>query len=359
MNLSTTMNDSTKTAPADIRRARIDNPKLRERDLADQLAITEAELVAAHCGHGVRCIATDLDRLLAGLGALGEVMALTRNQSAVHEKIGLYDKPVPGKHAAMFLGKEIDLRLFPRHFVHGFAVEKRDGSAVRRSLQFFDAHGDAVHKIHLRPVSDVNAYEALVATLLSADQSDTVAVEPQPATGATEPAAAPVDTDALRTRWAEMRDVHQFVGILRDMKLTRRRAVELVGRDFAYRLGNEAVAAMMHEAARSALPIMCFIGSRGCIQIHSGPIRTLKPMGPWLNVMDPGFHLHLRTDRICDVWAVKKPTRDGHVTSIEAYDAAGSLIIQFFGQREEGTDERGEWRSLVAGLPVHAQFTAA
>ena len=57
MNLSTTMNDSTKTAPADIRRARIDNPKLRERDLADQLAITEAELVAAHCGHGVRRIA--------------------------------------------------------------------------------------------------------------------------------------------------------------------------------------------------------------------------------------------------------------------------------------------------------------
>lgn len=359
MNLSTTMNDSTKTAPADIRRARIDNPKLRERDLADQLAITEAELVAAHCGHGVRRIAPDLDRLLAGLGALGEVMALTRNESAVHEKIGPYDKPVPGKHAAMLLGKDIDLRLFPRHFVHGFAVEKRDETNVRRSLQFFDAHGDAVHKIHLRPASDVNAYERLVATLLSDDQTASVAIAPPPATGGAEPTDTPVDTDALRTRWADMRDVHQFIGILRDLKLTRRRAVELVGRDFAYRLDNEAVAAMMHGAARIALPIMCFVGSRGCIQIHSGPIRTLKPMGPWLNVMDPGFHLHLRADHISDAWAVKKPTRDGHVTSIEAYDAAGSLIIQFFGQREEGTEERGEWRSLVAGLPVHAQSTAA
>jgi len=34
-----------KPTPSDIRRARLDDPKMRERDLANQLAITEAELV--------------------------------------------------------------------------------------------------------------------------------------------------------------------------------------------------------------------------------------------------------------------------------------------------------------------------
>ena len=93
-------------------------------------------------------------------------MALTRNESAVHEKIGVYDKVVTGKHNAMVLGQDIDLRIFPKVWAHGFAVEKRDGDEIRHSLQFFDDAGDAVHKVHLRPASALVAYQALVERLL-------------------------------------------------------------------------------------------------------------------------------------------------------------------------------------------------
>ena len=109
--------------------------------------------------------------LLTGLEAVGEVMALTRNESAVHEKIGVYDKVVTGDHNAMVLGENIDLRIFPKVWAHGFAVEKRDGDEIRRSLQFFDEAGEAVHKVHLRPASNLYAYQKLVAELASADQS--------------------------------------------------------------------------------------------------------------------------------------------------------------------------------------------
>ena len=44
------MTDTHKPAPQDIRQARADNPKMRERDLAQQLGITEADLVAAYSG---------------------------------------------------------------------------------------------------------------------------------------------------------------------------------------------------------------------------------------------------------------------------------------------------------------------
>ncbi|WP_157016195.1 hemin-degrading factor [Mesorhizobium xinjiangense] len=344
--------------PEAIRAAWADNPKMRERDLANQLGISEAEFVAAYCGISARRIVPDVDKLLGGIGAVGEVMALTRNESAVHEKIGPYDKPVAGKHAAMVLGAEIDLRIFPKHWVHGFAVEKADGEQVRRSLQFFDAAGEAVHKIHLRPSSDVEAYERLVRDMLAPDQSQTVAIATD-GDKAEEPAAEP-DLTELRRRWGTMTDVHQFAGILRDMKLTRRKAVEVIGRDFAWRLDNGAVEAMMrHAAQEDDLPIMCFVGNRGCIQIHSGPIREIKPMGPWLNVMDPTFHLHLRLDHIAEVWAVRKPNKDGHVTSIEAYGADGSMIIQFFGKRKEGVDERPDWRFIVENLPQVPHSTAA
>lgn len=351
------MTASMKPSPSEIRVAREENPKMRERDLAASLGISEAEFVAAWCGEGVRRIDADIGRLFAGVTALGEVMALTRNESAVHEKIGVYERPIVGERAAMVLGPDIDLRVFPRVWAHGFAVERRDGDNVRRSLQFFDAAGDAVHKIHLRPASDLDAYEGLVASLLSPDQDPTVAT--LSAAASEVGTGSVVDLDDLRQRWGRMTDVHQFIGILRDLNLSRRRAVELVGEKFAWRIENDAVAMMMHRAAEIELPIMCFVGNRGCIQIHSGPISQIKPMGPWLNVMDPTFHLHLRLDHITDVWAVRKPNSDGHVTSIEAYGADGSLIIQFFGKREEGTDERPQWRALVECFQPLPQSTAA
>jgi putative hemin transport protein len=83
---------------------------------------------------------------------------------------------------------------------------------------------------------------------------------------------------------------------------------------------------------------MVFAGSRGCVQIHAGTIRNVKPMGPWLNILDENFHMHLRLDHIADLWAVRKPTDRGQVTSVEAYDANGSLIVQFFGIQEKGLD---------------------
>lgn len=50
------------------------------------------------------------------------------------------------------------------------------------------------------------------------------------------------------------------------------------------------------------LPITVFAGSRGCVQIHGGPIRNVKPMGPWFNnIIDETFHMHLRLDHIASL----------------------------------------------------------
>ncbi|AZO54276.1 MULTISPECIES: hemin-degrading factor [unclassified Mesorhizobium] len=353
------MDQRVKPAPHEIRRARTENPKARERDLAGQLGISEAELVAAHCGDGVIRIEPRVNDLLTGLEAVGEVMALTRNESAVHEKIGVYDKVVTGNHNAMVLGENIDLRIFPKVWAHGFAVEKRDGDDIRRSLQFFDAAGEAVHKVHLRPASSLYAYQKLVASLESPNQEPTIEISGPVLDEENEAGTSTASLDDLRDRWSRLTDVHQFFGMLKTLKLSRRQAVRMVGQDYAWVLDNDAVRAMFHHAAESEMPIMCFVGNRGCIQIHSGPVKSIKPMGPWINVLDETFHLHLRTDHIHEVWAVRKPTRDGHVTSLEVYAANGDMIIQFFGKRHEGESERDDWRFLAEHLPRIPSPTAA
>lgn len=343
-------------SPQEIRQARIEKSQLRERDLAKQLGISELALLAAHCGEGALRLQPNISSIIKGLEPVGEVMALTRNESAVHEKIGVYDKIVAGDHSILALGEDIDLRIFPREWAHAFAVKKRDGDDISRSLQFFDASGDAVHKVHLRPSSDLGAYRRLVETHLSTDQSQSVATTTFPREIDN---AATADQNALRDRWSKMTDVHQFFGVLKALKLSRLQAVRMVGLDYARELGTAAVQTMMQRAADGAMPIMCFVGNRGCIQIHSGPIHTVRPMGPWLNIMDENFHLHLRLDHVREAWAVRKPTKDGHVTSLEAYGADGEMIIQFFGKRHEGNRERADWRALVESLPAAERLTAA
>lgn len=343
--------------PAQIREIRARHPEMRERDFARIHAISEAELVAAQVGSTAIALRPDVGALLRGLPACGEVMALTRNESAVHEKIGPYEKPVVGARAAMVLGEQIDLRLFPGHWHFGFAVEKTgEDGAVRHSLQFFDAQGTAVHKVHARPATNMAAWDALIASLRYEQQDDAIVLTP---TSAPEAVGEPAGVDQLRQRWQAMTDTHQFFGVLRDLNLPRLDALEMVGEDYAFQLDHAATATLFAEAAAAELPIMVFVGNPGCIQIHSGPVEAIKTLGPWLNVMDDTFHLHLRLDQITSVWGVRKPTADGHVSSVEAYDANRELIIQFFGKRIEGQDERPVWRSIVEALPIFAQTNAA
>jgi putative hemin transport protein len=94
-----------------------------------------------------------------------------------------------------------------------------------------------------------------------------------------------------------------------------------------------------------------FVGNPGCIQIHSGPVHNLKRMGPWFNVLDPDFNLHLREDKIVSAWVVYKPTRDGTVTSLELYDADDFCFAQLFGARKPGKPELEGWRAIAAALP--------
>src|SRR5690606_12707373 len=125
---------------------------------------------------------------------------------------------------------------------------------------------------------------------------------------------------------SRMTDVHEFFGMLKALRLTRHQALHMVGDDYAWKLADEGLAAMFNNAGADGMPFMCFVGNQGCIQIHSGPVSNIKTMGPWINVLDETFHLHLRADHIKELWAVRKPTKDGHVTSIEAYDAAKELV---------------------------------
>ncbi|RYH04631.1 hemin-degrading factor [Salipiger sp. IMCC34102] len=338
------------TERARIRAAAAEAPPARERDLAARIGVSEAALLAAHAGEAgspwqVTPIVATSDRLMPVAQALGEVMALTRTRSCVHERVGRYEDWHQGDHASMVLGAEIDLRIFPKFWAHAYAVEK-DG---RRSLQVFDAAGDAVHKIFLREGSDLATFEAAKEALaIDAPFPDFAEREaPEPARG------NPDKTEVLRREWGRLTDTHQFLLLCRKLKMNRLGANRLAGAPFARQLTPGAAAEALQRLAGGALPVMIFVGNRGCIQIHSGPVTRVEPMGPWLNVLDDRFNLHLRTDHVAEVWAIEKPTKRGPARSLEAFDADGGLIFQIFGFRQQdGADHSEAWGALLDDLPT-------
>ena len=334
---------------ADIRKARTDNPKLRERDLAANLGIPEARFVDAFSGCGVRRLRADTDAIIAGLADVGEAMALTRNAFAVHEKTGRYENATLGGHVVTVLGAQIDLRIFPGHWAHAFAVEKKAGGSALRSIQIFDAHGDAVHKVFTREGTDPDAWDGLIGALERDAPAGRIAFTPR-----CNGAAADLDgerTAELRAAWGAMTDTHQVAGLVRRFGPGSRGAlVRHLAPEFAAMLIDGAVETLLRIVANERMPIMVFVRNAGCLQVHSGPIATLKRVGPWFNVMDPGFHLHLRTDRIGSVWAVRKPTDRGDVISVEAFAADGDPVIMINATPDQARPAASDWRSLVEGL---------
>lgn len=331
-------------------KAKDDNPGMRARDAAALLGVSEASLIASLVGHGAVRLDGDFARLLERMPEAGEVMVLTRNESCVHEKVGEYGNVDIPPGGGVVLNHDVDLRVFMGHWRHGYALQEpmKDGG-LRRSLQFFDGEGVAVHKIYARDATNISTWSAIVDAFRAGDQSDVFQPLAYPAK-ATERPDSEIDIAGLRANWEALQDVHEFFGMLRDFGVGRHQAFRLVGAPYAEPVQTDSARRALETAAERAAPIMVFVGNRGCIQIHTGPVERIKVTGPWLNVLDPGFNLHLREDRIESAWVVRKPTRDGSITSLELFDADGINFAMFFGERRAGQHEREDWRAIVGTL---------
>ena len=325
------------------------NPKVRIRDAAERLGVSEAELVATSCGDGTVRLGGDWSRFLERLEELGPVMALTRNEHAVHEKEGVFRDVHFHGRMGLVLDEGIDLRLFMDHWHHGFAVETEGRRGPLRSFQFFDRHGTAVHKVYLTEESDRAAWQLLTDEYADVDQSPRQCVCPA-VPSLPEGDDGAIDVAGLEAAWRALEDTHDFHRLLGRFQVRRVQALRLVDDSLASRVDPSSLARVLRRAAREGLHIMVFVGSPGVIQIHSGPIANVKSTGPWINVLDDGFNLHVREDRVDTAWVVNKPTRDGEVASLEVYDDGGETIALLFARRKQGREAVDGWNAALAGL---------
>lgn len=317
------------------------------RDIAAAMGISEAELTEARVGHDAVRLQDNARTILAALENVGETKCICRNEYAVHEQVGAFTHQHLDGHAGLVLNpRALDLRLFLSQWASAFHVNDQG----RESIQFFDPHGDAVLKVYTTDATDSAAWQALIA---EQTQSNPTPLALRPVESARY--AETADGAALEKEWRAMTDVHQFFVLLRKYNLSRQQAFRLVSDDLACRIDTEALPRLLETIQQDGNEFMIFVGNRGCVQIFTGTLEKLTPMRGWINIFNSTFTLHLREETIDEVWVTRKPTVDGHVTSVELFAKDGTQIAQLYGQRSEGHPEQTQWRNQVDSLTPEGQ----
>lgn len=333
-------------------------PQLRNRNAAAELGISEFEYMTLDIGPDRILLDADWKEVLLEVHKMGYVMGLTRNESCVHERKGVYDNiSFTDGHANMgvAVNPDIDLRLFMNSWTYGIAViVRREKLDDLYSLQFYSAEGEAIHKIYSTKKSDLDAYHSIVEKF-KAEKQEPIILDRSSFVAPEVKAPNPnPNIEGLQKDWLKLKDTHGFFGMLRRYKLTRIQALENAPEGMAEKIDIDSIYRMLELAVERQVSIMCFTGNQGCIQIHTGPIQNLKEMRGWYNILDPKFNLHLNTEDIDQAWIVRKPTTDGIVTSVEYFDKEGELITYFFGARKPGIPELDSWREIVEDTQLNS-----
>ncbi|MBN3518799.1 hemin-degrading factor [Algoriphagus lutimaris] len=344
-------NESTDTLKQNWEELKSDFPQLRIRDAAKRLGVSEAELLATGIGENVIRLQDNFKSQVLDFPKLGKVMSLTRNEACVLEHKGPFQKielHAAGPSTIATVIGPIEQRVFFKSWKFGFAVTTQSPRGILKSLQYFDQTGEAILKVYLQEKSNPEAYELMVEKYASENQHIPLSIEmpEKPIYSSLDE----LDMEEFQSDWANMKDTHDFFGMLRKHKLNRLDAVKWIGDRWAYEVSKSSVRKVLSVASETQLPIMIFAGNKGNIQIHQGKVRTIRQMGDWINVLDPDFNMHLNESEVDSAYVVHKNTTDGYVSALELFDKNGEMVAQFFGLRKPGLPQKPAWKELLDQL---------
>lgn len=289
----------------------------------------------------------------------GHVRAQTANGLAVMERTGVamrleQDGAAPApladgeayarNIAGGYVGGDVDLRFDFDAWRYGFAVTQPAGDgAVSRSLQFFDAQGNAVHKLFITNDAAAGLFDLLVLDFRAPDQQRPLVME-APGQKAEKPDSA-VDVRQFRQAWLAMADPGQFGALVAEFGVTREQALRLAPPGMAQPLAPHALRFLLDEVAKHQLPIKAFVGNAGVTQIYTGTIAAAAADGAGYAAQAPGFSLRLRDSALHSGYVVQR----AGATSVEFFGPDGEPVVTFVGMRDRAQPQA--WANLVKGLP--------
>ena len=303
--------------------------KLRHREIASFLNVSELELIDAHSSvtklesiksspnlaRAIR-LKPSWSNIISDIQGFGEVLSLTRNVHAAHENLAFYKHASSSDGVGMVLSDELSMRLMFSRWEYGYLFEECKSTALERSVQFFNEFGVPVHKIFLLPHSHHWYFEDLAKKWADSNQEPGVIVQ-----------------DKLRIEQCSARGA--MAAMIEERNAHQREFIE-----------PDAMSFLLSWAANAKLPLNITVQNDGADQSHEGVLDEVKSRQDWLHLSNQQFNCHLQMTPALKIQV------NHHVKpySIEMFDHSGFLLALIALSMRATQAEREIWESGLEQL---------
>ena len=269
------------------------NSKLRIRDISNKLNVSEAELLSLSVNDSVSFLSiNDFNQFFTYLlSNIDKVMFLIRSEFVVHEKIIIpFQYKIINDSIINKKNNSLLIKFNSETFKYSFFEIKRHNNRNLKSFQFFDYDGTSVLKIYLKGKKDVE-FENL---------ANQYKIEYK----------YQIQKDFTSDKYIQFKNKHSDkIPPHSDFKLTLRQ--------------------LLNGIAKKSIPVNIYAFGIECMQCHSDIIKNIVDYGPWLNVMDKNFNIHVLENKIS---FFKSGIRDDN-NCIDFYDINNNLVLSISGKK--------------------------
>lgn len=276
------------------------------RDAATELGVSEADLLVLYAGDSVVWLQPHWEKILRQLPRLGKVRAQTRCQNAVMEATLDYPTPNFGHQNVEFRSADFYFTSDLSRWRYGFAVEEETHKGTLHGLQFFDASGDAVHKLTLLPHDKPPPeYLDIIRQFRAPIQPENLAVQAQ------------ASTLNLEQRLASLKKAQ----------------AELVT--------PYSLRPFLEHIARLTSPLTITIENQASSQSRTAVVRGTKTKGPWLYFDCEASTIRVRFNQFGSAFVVEK--------RFLVFDKTGEPVFSI--SLPENSPASSTWNEILGAIP--------
>ena len=281
-----------------------ENKKVRIRDAANTLKISEASLLSTEIDEKTYFLhINNFEDFFNKILNIDRLMFLIRSDISVHEKV--FNGADLQFKKNKFISKEdsdLILKFNKQLFKHSFFQKKKHGNRELRSFQIFDEIGNAIFKIYLKG-KDKSLFDQIALEYKTEYQ---------------------YELQKESDKGEMMRNVGaNFLGTIDFYFIPKNNAFEINDK----KLNKNSLRNILIKASDSKLPIQIHGLGLGCTQYHYGLVKNIVDYGPWLNVIDKKFNLHILEKNLVKSSLYTYEVNKSQYYSVEFFDDQCNHIL--------------------------------
>ena len=289
------LNDLKKSYTSFVKKT--ENKKLRIKDIANHLEVSEAELLTTQIDNSsLKYLKiSDYNIFFKELFKSHKVMFLIRSDFIVHEKVIVCSEIEYHKNKIFFKNKKPLTDFDFKKIENSFFEKKTHQNKPLLSFQFFDQYGNAILKIFLKS-KDYSVFESL---------SD---------------------------KFSFVYDYNLQKNILKKNEISeRKKSLNLDSFQNQYtkriKTDNLILRKILENASKHKFPIQIHALGNYSIQYHFGSVKNIMDFGPWINVIDKNFNIHVMENKINNNYITIKEVDGKYFYQIQILDENNNLIL--------------------------------